>query len=497
MQVAARPRGLKLGVGLATASVIAVSPLLASAPVASLSASPAIGSTAVHLAAVYNPVQPWIEALQTAWAGSEKIGDTYFAAPSVLLQQFLANQAEHLGEVLKNPASLGTVLGQVVHNIESAFLASTLLGFDTGEDGLLSQQSLDGWHEILRQSIPKILPEGTPPLMKEVVQQVLNVLSSPLSGVAMGFAGPFISPVVAVMNSVHEVVTALFAGDIKTAVQNVIDIPANVVGAVLNGATLNLDGLVPVLNKLNLLAPGTTLHNLSIAFGGIFSPGVTGVYEDGIGGSIFNAIGLSTTTDMMGFPLTLDIPGRAIGPISALVSLSQILAKAIGWDGTGNPLVPADEPENELVSTATTTNESPTTIPGAATSPVSLTVSSDTVADAGTSASESTADESVGGAQVTDDTESGTTDDANDTESDDADADAGTTVDTNDADADTTDDTNDTDTDTDTGTIDDTNDAGTDTTDDTDTGTDTNAGTTGDGDTDRSATTRDASDSQE
>ncbi|QZT63131.1 outer membrane porin GjpA [Mycolicibacterium austroafricanum] len=442
MQVAAHPRGLTLGVSLATASVIAVSPLLVSAPVASLPAAPAISSAAVHLAAGYNPVQPWIDAFQTAWADTEKIGDTYFAAPSVLLQQFLANQAEHLGEVLKNPASIGTVLGQVVHNVESAFLAGTLLGYDTDEDGLLSQQSLDGWHEILRQSIPKILPEGTPPLMKEVVQQVLNVLSSPLSGVAMGFAGPFISPVVALMNSVHEVVTALFAGDVKTAVQNVIDIPANVVGAVLNGATLNLDGLVPVLNSLHLLAPGNTLHNLSIAFGGIFSAGVTGVYEDGIGGSIFNSIGLSTTTDMMGFPLTLDIPGQAIGPISALVSLGQILAKAIGWDGTGNPLVPDGEPENGLVSTATTTNESPTTVPSAAISPVSVTVSSDTVADAATPASESTTDETAGSAQVdgagaegaesgstdgtestdgtddTDDTEPDSTDDGGDTEPD-------------------------------------------------------------------------------
>jgi hypothetical protein len=45
-------------------------------------------------------------------------------------------------------------------------------------------------------------------------------------------------------------------------VQNVIDIPAIIVRAALNGANLNLDGLVPMLNQAGLLAPGTTLHNL-------------------------------------------------------------------------------------------------------------------------------------------------------------------------------------------------------------------------------------------
>ncbi|MGV0803591.1 hypothetical protein ABQF26_41810, partial [Mycolicibacterium elephantis] len=59
--------------------------------------------------------------------------------------------------------------------------------------------------------------------------------------------------------------------------QGVINIPADIVGAVLNGANLNLDGLVPVLNNAGLLSPGTTLHNLNIQFGGLFSPGSTGV----------------------------------------------------------------------------------------------------------------------------------------------------------------------------------------------------------------------------
>ncbi|MDA4108308.1 outer membrane porin GjpA [Mycolicibacterium holsaticum] len=371
MQVAPRSR-LTVGLALAAASVVAVNPLTVPTSVPS---PPAVSSAAVQLAASYNPLQPWLEAFQTASASATQIGDTFSQAPAVLLQQILANQAGYLSEVLKNPGSIGTVLGQMVANVQAAFTAATLLGIDATINPFPSQESLDGWHSILLQSIPKLLRAGTPPQAVAVVKELLNVLSSPVSGIVFGFAGPVISPVVAVVNSVHNIVSALVAGDFATAMQGVINIPADIVGAVLNGANLNLDGLVPVLNNAGLLSPGTTLHNLNIQFGGLFSPGSTGVdpmtgEPVGIGGSIFNSIGMTTTTDLMGFPLTLEIPGIGIGPIGALVAFGQIIAKAIGWSGVGNPLAelskaPAADtaPATTLVTKTALTNDSPAAIP--------------------------------------------------------------------------------------------------------------------------------------
>lgn len=433
MQVAVRRRRSTLGVSLAAAGVVAISPLTVSTPVAS---PPAIASAAVSLAAEYNPLQPWIDAFRTASAGAERIGEVFTEAPAVLLQQFLANQAGYLDELLQDPGSIGAVFDQIATNIDAAFLASTLIGFDHNSDGMLAAQSLDGWHEILRQSIPKLLPAGTPAQTTELVAEVLNVLSSPLSGVAMGFAGPFISPAVALVNSLHSVVTSLIAGDFAAAVQHVIDIPANIVDGALNGANLNLDGLVPLLNRSGLLSPGTTLHNLNIQFGGLFSPGVTGLADEGIGGSIFNAVGLTTTTDMMGFPLTLPVDGRAIGPLSALVSLSQIVAKAIGWSGTGNPLAtssepqrsaPAGEPETGLLTSSTSEDDDVTDeVGGDEDSVVTQTVSSkktdadasseDVAGDPATVDVTDTADDTVA-----DETESEAADDTDGAESDTAD----------------------------------------------------------------------------
>lgn len=368
MQVTAHSR-LTIGVGLAAASVIAVSPLSAPTNLGHLPALSSTSDAAVALAAAYNPLQPWVDAFQTAATDAKTLATDYFKTPAVLLQQILANQVTHISEVLKNPGSIGTVLGQVVKNVQAVVRAATLLGVDAGDHPEAAQQSLDGWHDIMLQSIPKLMWSNTPTAVVGVVKEVLNVLSSPISGIAMGLIGPVASPVVALVNSATAIVSSLMAGHLADAVQSLINIPAKVAGAVLNGATVNLNGLVPVLNKLGLLK-GTTMHTLSLAFGGLFSTGVTGQAQNGIGGSIFNALGMNTTTGMMGFPLTIDIQGRAIGPIAALVSFGQIVAKALGWSGTGNPLKAA------ATTTATTTAAdaagSVTSIPSATTTGVTV-----------------------------------------------------------------------------------------------------------------------------
>ncbi|MGW0162055.1 outer membrane porin GjpA [Mycobacterium sp. NPDC003323] len=362
MQVAAHSRR-SLAVCVAAAGVVAMAPVTVPD---SVPTPPALTSAAVQLTAAYDPLEPWIQAFETAYAGADQIGESFSEAPAILLRQFLSNQAGYLEQVLKNPGKLGDVIGQVLDNARSAVQAATLFGVDPGVQTDAGLQTLDGWHAILLQSIPKILPEGTPPQVVPLLKEVLNLVSSPVSGIAMGLIGPLASPAVALANSLHAVVTSVLAGDLAGAVQDLINIPAKMVDAFLNGATLNLDGLVPMLNAARLLTD-TTLHNLDIEFGGLFSAGVTGIANEGIGGSIFNAIGMNTTTGMMGFPLTLDIAGQRIGPLAALVTFGQIIAKAIGWPGVTTGAATAATAE-----TAELTNDSPTALPNASAVTVSL-----------------------------------------------------------------------------------------------------------------------------
>jgi hypothetical protein len=332
---------MRAGVIALSASAIVLSPLAPSTPAVHLPSPSEVSSAAVRLAAAYNPLQPWIDVFQTAGADVQQLGQAFFQAPAVLLQQILANQVTHIGEVLKNPGSIGTVLGQVAKNVGAVVQAATLL--NTDYNGPQIYGSADGWHNILVQEIPKLLPTVGNAQATKLITNVLNVLASPLSGVAIGLAGPLLSPVVALVNSATAVIKSLMAGHLVAAVQSLINIPAQMVGAVLNGATINLNGLAPLINNAHILSDDTTLHGLSLALGGLLSPGAVGdggtsgtVF--GVGGSIVNALGQSLTTSMMGFPLDLDIPGQAVGPIGALIGFGRALAKALGWSGTGNPL---------------------------------------------------------------------------------------------------------------------------------------------------------------
>src|SRR5690625_4739968 len=100
----------------------------------------------------------------------------------------------------------------------------------------------------------------------------VNFVSSPMSGVLIAALGPLISPLVALYNSVS-------AGEFA-------DIPANVVNAFFNGATLDVGQLLPdLLSAVDDYAiegsdGGEHIDALFFAFGGLFSPGLV---RDGVG----------------------------------------------------------------------------------------------------------------------------------------------------------------------------------------------------------------------
>jgi len=153
-----------------------------------------------------------------------------------------------------------------------------------------------------------------------LVTGLTNFASSPLSGVLIGFAGPIVSPGVALLNEAHTIF-------------------ADVTGGNPVGATLNLDPLAPVFSPFVSAgdAGGEQLTGMSLAFGGLFSPGqvVTGpggpMYY-GTGGSALNALGLDISfvppDDYAGGHI--DIPAVPVGPIGATAGLIDILGQALG-----------------------------------------------------------------------------------------------------------------------------------------------------------------------
>ncbi|MEX3655596.1 outer membrane porin GjpA [Mycolicibacterium fortuitum] len=206
-------------------------------------------------------------------------------------------------------------------------------------------------HGMALDMFPGFLAEGVD---AEAFGTVMNVLASPLSGVLIGFAGPLVSPGVALLNGAIAVADALQTGDASAALSNAFGIPAGMVDAFLNGANLNLDALAPMINDAGLIKDTVTISGLNIAFGGLLTPGSTdrSTYEytdeegnkvtiPSVGGSIFNSIGMGVKLGGLG----INVKGEAVGPIGALQGLSQTVGVLLGsgwddWDGKGNAPVP-------------------------------------------------------------------------------------------------------------------------------------------------------------
>lgn len=168
---------------------------------------------------------------------------------------------------------------------------------------------------------------------------ILNLASSPLSGLAIGAVGPFVSPAVSLWNSAGSVFADVTGGNLTGAFGHLLSAPVNAVDAFFNGATLNGDALAPVFNPFVSGGSGGAeeLTGLSLGFGGLLSPGqvVTGADGPmyyGVGGSLFNSLGLDLSflppDDFAGG--NIEIPAVGIGPIAATANFFSILGHALG-----------------------------------------------------------------------------------------------------------------------------------------------------------------------
>lgn len=334
------------GAAMAAASAIALTPVAPSLPDIQV---PAISSAGVQLTAspIDMVVDPWVEVFNTSSANATAIWQVFNEAPAPVLQQSIVNQLGYLNTILNDPAAISEVFETINTNLQTVGRNLTLLGEFANRNDLREQIrfSNDATHTTIGELLPVVLPMIMPDLDAQTLETIgtaLKLLQSPLSGVLIGFAGPAISPMVALLNSMQAMADQI-GTDPEQALATLVALPAAVTGAFLNGATLDLGFALPLL--ADSMPEGMTVDRLDIAFGGLLTPGNTwtgvdgNVRTPGIGGSIWNSIGLKA--------LIMDMEGVPVGPIGATVKLSQIIAASLGWDGSGNPLTEAELPQIE------------------------------------------------------------------------------------------------------------------------------------------------------
>jgi len=279
---------------------------------------------------------PWTDVFNTASENATVLANNFFLAPGVGLQQELVNLSDQFQQFFNDPTSstLASVMQEMQTNWDNVLTGLGLQGTSIGGfnsvsgwaqgsiGSLVLQHTMIGSHALLFGEVPGYLPASDAGL----IEPIINWLGSPDSAIFMGDIGPFISPLVALGNSITD-------GDTFN------EILANMSGAFLNGADLDLDSLLPTINSLigSEFPPGMTLSQLDIAFGGLLSTGSVQVSDyvapDGtevpaVGGSLFNSVGLEFT----GVPTigTLTLTSEPIGPIGAWETLSQTIGALIG-----------------------------------------------------------------------------------------------------------------------------------------------------------------------
>jgi hypothetical protein len=296
----------------------------------------------------------WLDVLQQASTNSTDIYDHFAPAPYPDLQQLLANLPAYFEGTRDFGSDLTAAGNAAIMPFEptnpepyiypsldptSSTIGISALGhhlFDIplpGKAGLLDVL-INGLNFNVGPC-PLCIPVSIPVLQLLVGDQAaaqlepyLNFIGSPLSGVLWGDIGTTLGPAVQFDNDVTAIGDALSGPtpDYATALQELLNMPANLTKAYLNGYG-NID-LSTLLNDFGAQLPASDA-NLVLDLGGLLSPG----------GSLLNGIGFSQTLgDCSIGCATLDVPTSAVGPIASMIGMDQAIAEAIGWDGVGNPL---------------------------------------------------------------------------------------------------------------------------------------------------------------
>ncbi len=331
MPLALRPYATA-GVALVGASLIAVTPVAAPLPANHRVPDVALAAGDSPLG---NLLDPWLQIFGTSSDNANTLMQSYYLAPNVAFQQLMANLSSYAQQVIDDPANLTQVTNELQENWKAAMSAITLMNANQDTVDAIVPHTMDGTltggHATMFGQIAGYLP----PDQADSIVPIINFLASPWGGVIMGALGPGIAPWVALLNSITD-------GD------SLGQIMASPLDGFLNGATLDLSSLTPMINGLGLFPEPMAMTHLDIAFGGLLSPGGNvqvnpyNVVDDAgssighvpaVGGSIFNSVGITFT----GVPVigTLQLDSDAVGPLGAWLGLEQIIASQLGW-GTWN-----------------------------------------------------------------------------------------------------------------------------------------------------------------
>lgn len=227
-------RTVSTSVALIGASAMALTPVVAYSPAVQL---PSIHSAEVQMAAFVNPIDEWVQVIGTSLNNLSALGTQVQIDPTPIMSKLTSN-------FLANASTIANTASQVIGQAVATF-ASIPQGLFNAATQLAAGQFADAvqtvWSTALLPPVfLAIIPiSAAIPIAQTAVQNVANVIGA-LGGINLLLTGiAVISPVYATItqfgNSGQAVLDALNAGDLATAASEIVNAPAKLINAFLNG----------------------------------------------------------------------------------------------------------------------------------------------------------------------------------------------------------------------------------------------------------------------
>ena len=395
------------GIAALGAGAMALSPVQPLPDHLAPAAAPAVSHLAVNLAATVDPIQAWANTFKNAGENIKILTAFYNQKPAPLLQTIGANTQTYLKELADGQG--GLIPGQIWGNIKKFFQAP----YDPGAAQFFPIACTDGpcginfaWFDTLDGQLPStsdtkpyrpgfntmsprdfLLPpiqliagfaEGGVPAINSFFkntfgidngeqvwqsivaqQKLINYIFSPASGQLAGFLGPAIAPLIQLTRNVTAAGEALKNGQALDALYQIINIPADMTNAFLNGLDRPWD-LVPVLKNFIGIPDG---FKAGLQIGGLLnSMPYNGSLQDPDNPPTEYSTGtlwdnLSVIDEPSGFFVDQNPYGLKNGLLGSTVGLGQYLARQL--------LVAPPEPAQTMSPAAATAAPAPA--PAAAT----------------------------------------------------------------------------------------------------------------------------------
>ncbi|BBX94088.1 hypothetical protein H5U98_22525 [Mycolicibacterium boenickei] len=241
MHVAARSY-LTTGAALVGAGAIAVSPLAPVSPAVPEMFTPTTQSTAVDLTAAANPIVAWSTVLTEAFGNTARIADALVSDPAPILRQVITNDIGYA--TLVGTALAGAVSG-LATGLTTALPAALQTVVDDINAGDYQQAGLDAMNVIYSVVPAAFALLGLASIAPTITQNLADATQAAVGGVVGGFVpllGTIQGTLAAVGVTAQSVADSLESGDIADAVLHLVNTPATLTGAVLNGYTYEFYG---------------------------------------------------------------------------------------------------------------------------------------------------------------------------------------------------------------------------------------------------------------